>query len=218
MSDHYELPNQTIFIPVGLPCAGKSTFFRELIDLPGVGDNVALVSPDDIRDELYPGYSTGLVPFCDIDNPEVFSKANDRMDGHLLDGWDVWFDAVNTSLLARDMIRYEAEATRSSPEFTGGDLHYIIVDLDVPFTEIISRNESRRAGHRRPPIETLELMRRQKETEGVGLTLGDHEVWNLTWDGGWRMADGFDAPPICVALVDAVNDAFVGGRPVRRDR
>ena len=116
------LSTQTIFIPVGLPCAGKTSFFRCLSDMDGVGDNLALVSPDEIREEVYPGYAAGMIPFSSMDNGEIFPRAYARMERYILDGWDVWFDAVNGNHGARLMIYGHAERVRREAEFKGGDL------------------------------------------------------------------------------------------------
>ena len=210
------LPNQTIFIPVGLPCAGKTSFFQCLSEMPGVGDNVALISPDEIREEVYPGYAAGLVPFRDIDNGEIFPKAYTRMEGRILDGWDIWFDAVNVSQGSRLMIYGCAEATtRLNPNFVGGDLHYVILVLDVPVDQILARNEANRVGHRRPSEKVIASMWSESTEELTYLPTDRAEVWRLRWDGEWKMADGFEPPAICVDLVEAVNGMFTGKRAKR---
>jgi hypothetical protein len=183
--------------------------------MSGVGDNLALVSPDDIREEIYPGYSAGLVPFIDIDNDEIFPRAFARMERHIIEGWDIWFDAINISDHARSDVFVHAEYAKMDPEFSGGELHYVLIVLDIPLEEIKTRNESARVGHRRPPEGTLATMWSIRNEDSVILPADHLETWRLMWDGEWKMADGFEPPTICVDLVDSVNREFSGRRTRR---
>lgn len=209
------LTNQTIFIPIGLPCAGKSSLFRCLSEMSGIGENLALVSPDEIREEIYPGYSAGLIPFKDIDNAEIFPRAYARMERHIIDGWDVWFDAINSNRGSMLMVFGRAEMVRRNPNFSGGDLSYIVILLDVPIDVIISRNEASRVGHRRPPRGALQRMWDERSPNPITLPTESFELWHLVWDGEWKMADDFEPSAICVDLVEAVNGKFSGKRVKR---
>lgn len=213
--EELRLEGQTVFLPAGMPCSGKSTMFEAAASLPGIGENLALVCPDAIREDLHPGYEAGVVPFEDIDNMMVFEKADDQLYRLVVDGYDVWFDAINLHPHRRGRM-FEVELAEEDPAFSGDHVRFIVIHLDVPFEEILRRNQTCRVAHRRPPVERLEKMFEWFQEGADQESPGDlMDVWKLTWDGTWKPAEGFTPGPVCSALIEATNAA---ASPSRRRR
>ena len=80
-----------LFMLIGLPGSGKSTFARNRVKFYGDCNKTRLeiVSSDDIREELYGTRS------CQEDPARVFEIAHERIINSLEQGWDVIFDATN---------------------------------------------------------------------------------------------------------------------------
>jgi len=213
--DELRLEGQTVFLPVGMPCSGKSTMFKAAASLPGIGENLSLVCPDAIREELHPGYEAGVVRFGDIDNLMIFEKAEDQLYRLIVDGYDVWFDAMNVFSSHRRGRMFEVELAELDPAFSGDPVRFIVIHLDVPFDEILRRNQACRVGLRRPPVERLEEMAgwlREDDPEQPSEVV---DVWRLVWDGTWKPAEGFTPGPVCSALIEATN-AFASPSGRRR--
>lgn len=80
-----------LFMLIGLPGSGKSTFARNRVKFYDDCNKTRLeiVSSDDIREELYGTRS------CQKDPARVFEIAHERIINSLEQGWDVIFDATN---------------------------------------------------------------------------------------------------------------------------
>lgn len=80
-----------LFMLIGLPGSGKSTFARNRVKFYDDCNKTRLeiVSSDDIREELYG------TRFCQKDPARVFEIAHERIINSLEQGWDVIFDATN---------------------------------------------------------------------------------------------------------------------------
>lgn len=169
---------QEAFIPIALPASGKTTFGNRI----DAGYNEILsLGPDDVREHLYPGYSEGKIPFEDMDIRYVFDTAYEWAMDILNNGYSLWWDAVNTNR------KHRAEAVANCLRYTK---RVIAVEFNVPFDIIVERNARIREGHRRPPIETLEMMRQQMIDNPVSMNEGFWEVWRFDWNGKiWVLKD-----------------------------
>ena len=81
-----------LFMLIGLPGSGKSTFARNKVKFYDNTCNetkLVIVSSDDIREELYGTRS------CQKDPARIFEIAHERVIEFLEQGWDVIFDATN---------------------------------------------------------------------------------------------------------------------------
>ena len=80
-----------LFMLIGLPGSGKSTFARNRVKFYDDCNKTRLeiVSSDDIREELYGTRS------CQKDPAIIFEIAHERIINSLEQGWDVIFDATN---------------------------------------------------------------------------------------------------------------------------
>ncbi len=90
-----------LLVLVGIPGAGKTTYARQLL---ARCPSLRLVSPDLVREELYPGYARDAVAHEQIDNRRVFSQAFGEVRTALVAGQDVIFDATNLTIDARHML------------------------------------------------------------------------------------------------------------------
>lgn len=167
----------TAYVPIGLPCSGKTTFGNRLSEI--LSGSLLSLGPDDIREHLYPGYAEGLIPFEDMDLEYTFDVARVWADDILRNGYSLWWDAVNTNPVHRAEVIYNC---RKHAE------RIVAVTFDVPFEIVTERNENVRAGHRRPPIRTLLTMADQMRLSPVKREEGFDEVWGLQWrEGGWSV-------------------------------
>ena len=82
-----------LFMLIGLPGSGKSTFARNRVKFYDDCNKTRLeiVSSDDIREELYGTRS------CQKDPAIIFEIAHERIINALEQGWEVIFDATNIS-------------------------------------------------------------------------------------------------------------------------
>ena len=167
---------KTVYVPVGLPGCGKTTFGNALGE--ACDGWVLSMGADDVRDALYPGYSAGTVAFEDMDLTRTFAVAYEWATDILNAGYSLWWDAVNTNKIHRGI------ALRNCRPYAD---RVVAIDLYVPFAEILRRNRDERPGHRRPPRKTLEMMRSQRHRDPVSLAEGFDEVWRFKWTGfTWR--------------------------------
>lgn len=77
-----------LYILIGIPCSGKSTYANKRLD----NANIVIVSTDEIRKEL-----TGTYIFSQETNDRVFDIAKSEIQLWLDKGYDVVFDATNTN-------------------------------------------------------------------------------------------------------------------------
>ena len=118
---------QTLIALSGVPGSGKSTFIRKFVDdHPDYGWQI--IHPDAIREEL-----TGDVN-DQSRNKEVWALAYQRLREASAQGLPVIFDAT----LASPYIRREV-AGSVPPEY-----HRVLVSLDTPLEESLSRNKQRK--------------------------------------------------------------------------
>lgn len=162
---------RTVYVPVALPGAGKTTFGNKLAEL--LDGSLLSMGADDVRECLHPGYSDGKIPFEDMDLGHIFDVAYEWATDILRNGYDLWWDAVNTNVKHRCMV------LENCRPYAG---RIVAVELDVPFDLIVERNEKERQGHRRPPLSTLELMRDQMVSQPVSTDDGFDEVWRYRWE------------------------------------
>ena len=121
MKTQMERMKGTLYVAVGIPASGKSTYGSKL-------KNASIVCPDAIRKELYGDES------IQGDGREVFSIAHKRAQDLLCSGKDVFFDATSVSYRARKSLleRLAAYAEKC-----------IAVYFDTPETVCRERNASR---------------------------------------------------------------------------
>lgn len=161
----------TVYVPVALPAAGKTTFGNRLSEF--FGGSLLSMGADDVRECLHPGYSKGQVPFEEMDIGHVFEVAYGWATDILRNGYSLWWDAVNTNKTHRGIV---IENCRPHAD------RIVAVELNVPFDTIVDRNDTVRQGHRRPPITTLETMYDQLNSQPVSLHEGFDQVWRFRWE------------------------------------
>lgn len=167
----------TVYVPIALPAAGKTTFGNRLAEK--LGGSLLSMGADDVRERLYPGYSEGKIPFESMDLAYTFDVAYEWATDILRNGYDLWWDAVNTNIKHRGMV---IENCRPYAD------RIVAVELNVPFDLIVERNATIRQGHRRPPLATLETMRDQMACQPVSLKEGFDSVWRFRWENdAWRI-------------------------------
>ncbi len=199
-----DLLKQYLYIPIGLPGCGKSTFFKVMRDNEDFPTKLA--SPDKIREEYYPGYEAGEIPFADIDQELIFLEAERRMEDYLLDGFNVWFDALNLYYKSRLVLFHRGEAINNGP-LRPRIMHYVLIKMTMPL-EIIKERQKCRANHRRPPLEKLEKMQKLFDAEtNDNLYFSERsEIWNLEWENEWKIRN--EVPEKCRILVERINQQF----------
>jgi predicted kinase len=196
------LLKQYLYIPVGLPGCGKSTFFQTMRDSKDFFP-VKLASPDVIREEYYPGYEAGEIPFEEIDQEMAFLESERRMQDYLIDGFDVWYDATNLLYKSRMVLYHLGEAINFKP-MCSRIIHYVLIKMNVPL-EII-KERACGCGNRKPPIDRLERMQRQFESNQNLHFPERSEIWDLEWNSEWTILN--DVPEKCKNLVNTINQQF----------
>ena len=141
-----KIDNPTLYILIGVPGSGKSTYAEELFQKSERG--VALVSSDTIRENLYGNES------CQ-DNPKrVFAIAHQAIIDQLTRGYDVIFDATN--IYAKDrmgLIRRVCFEVKKP-------IRFVAIYFDTPIETCVARQELR---DRKVPTKVIEKMGRQME-------------------------------------------------------
>lgn len=87
-----------LLVLVGIPGAGKSTFAAQA---QKHNHSLCIVSPDTVRERLYPGYAAGEGDHHTMDHRAVFRLAYRETEEALLTGHDVIFDATSLSTMRR---------------------------------------------------------------------------------------------------------------------
>lgn len=88
--------NNRLYILIGIPCSGKSTYAANIILKK---PNALIIATDEIRKKL-----TGTYKFSLDSNKMVFDIAKKMIDEALKQGFDVVFDATNTNKKYRNSI------------------------------------------------------------------------------------------------------------------
>lgn len=129
-----------LYVMVGLPASGKSTWAKELIEQHVITSKYAIVSTDDLRQELLGDIN------AQNQNTEVFNEAYKRIQSYLKKGIDVYFDATNINYKKRmDIInRFKKYAD---------DIDAIMIA--TPYEECIERNKKR---ERQVPEDVIKRM------------------------------------------------------------
>lgn len=117
-----------LFIPVGVPGCGKSTFAERVLN----HTNLRIVSTDGIREELVKAGKLKSVSDMSC-NKEVFAKFYHRIEDHLLDHFDVYADATNLTNNARAKFW-------DISDHTGSEMHVIVF---TNLVNAINRNRKR---------------------------------------------------------------------------
>ncbi|MHB9023162.1 MAG: AAA family ATPase [Armatimonadota bacterium] len=87
-----------LLVLVGIPGSGKSSYASRLqARCPGV----CVISPDALRQQLYPGYEDGRVDVRHIDDHRIFQRAYAALAEALHAGRDVLFDATSLTRARR---------------------------------------------------------------------------------------------------------------------
>ena len=141
-----KIDSPTLYILIGVPGCGKSTYAEELYQKSERG--VALVSSDQIRKSLYGNES------CQDNPKKVFEIAHNVIKNQLSVGRDVIFDATN--IYAKDRMNLIRKVCFEVKQ----PVRFIAIYLDTPIETCIARQELR---ERKVPTKVIEKMNRQME-------------------------------------------------------
>jgi predicted kinase len=123
------LPVHNLYIPIGPPAAGKTTWAHTLLNGGLLDDETAIVSPDHYRQVL-----TGDMTNQNV-NSSVFRIVDMILEHRFEHGQDVFLDATNLTL--RDLRRVLAMC-----EYASG-YQIWLHRFDVPEAELRRRNANR---------------------------------------------------------------------------
>ncbi|MHB9132089.1 MAG: AAA family ATPase [Armatimonadota bacterium] len=87
-----------LLVLVGIPGSGKTTYAQQLA---ARCPTARLVSPDLIRERLYPGYAEGRIDVRKINDQHVFRLAYHEAGSALATGYHVIFDATSLTIKRR---------------------------------------------------------------------------------------------------------------------
>lgn len=139
-----KIDNPTLYILIGVPGSGKSTYAEELFQKSDRG--TALVSSDNIREMLYGNAS------CQDNPKKVFEIAHQVIIDQLQKDYDVIFDATNIYANNRKDLILKVCFEVTKP------VRFIAVYFDTPISECIKRQDLR---ERKVPTKVIEKMGRQ---------------------------------------------------------
>ena len=134
----------TLYILIGVPGSGKSTYAKELCEKSERG--VALVSSDEIRKWLFGNES------CQANPKLVFDTAHEAIKNQLSCGYDVVFDATNIYKHNREKLIKKIMFKVTKP------VRFVAIYFDTPIETCIARQELR---ERKVPTKVIEKMARQ---------------------------------------------------------
>ena len=120
-----------LVVVVGIPGSGKTTYARRL---QARCRAMRLVSPDLIRDQLYPGYEQGLVDHRQVNHRRIFDLAYQEVAAALAAGEDVIFDATNLTVSRRRGLLRLAQEHGAIPI-----AHYFPISLPLAFARNAGR-------------------------------------------------------------------------------
>lgn len=115
----------TLYIPIGIPGSGKTTYGK---DLSYVDENLVIVSPDKVRGILYGDIS------IQGDGREVFSIAYYEAIKALKSGKNVYFDATNLTPWTRFRLYERCKQYVNK---------VIAIEFHVSYDSCLERNKSR---------------------------------------------------------------------------
>lgn len=141
-----KIDNPTLYILIGVPGSGKSTYAEELFQKNERG--TALVSSDQIRKSLYGNES------CQDNPKKVFAIAHQATIDQLTRGYDVIFDATNIYARDREDLILKVCFEVKKP------VRFVAIYFDTPISECIKRQDLR---ERKVPTKVIEKMGRQME-------------------------------------------------------
>ena len=139
-----KIENPTLYILIGVPGSGKSTYAEELYQKSEKG--IYIVSSDEIRKYLYGNES------CQSNPSKVFTLAHCVIKSQLRANYDVIFDATNIYKNNREQLIKEILFEIDKP------VRFVAIYFDTPIEECIKRQEYR---NRKVPQKVIEKMGRQ---------------------------------------------------------
>lgn len=151
----------TLFILMGIPCSGKSTYAKKFF----CESNTIIISTDEIRKEL-----TGTYKYSQKTNNAVFETAKSRVEYYLSRNFNVYFDATNTKKSSRKNFIDISKKHHSK---------VVCIVLNTPL-EICKKRNSKRKIDRRIPIETLTTM--SSSVESVSESEGFDKIVYINTD------------------------------------
>ena len=139
-----KIENPTLYILIGVPGCGKSTYAEELAQKSERG--IALVSSDEIRKWLFGNEN------CQANPKLVFDTAHKVIKNQLTCGYDVIFDATNIYKHNREELIKEIMFEVNKP------VRFVAIYFDTPIETCIARQDLR---ERKVPTKVIEKMGRQ---------------------------------------------------------
>lgn len=131
--------NGKLFVMVGIPGSGKSTFAKRVAEVI----NGVVISSDDIREEMFGDAS------IQGDPKVIFAEVEKRVKENLAKGKHVFLDSTSVK------VKNRRESVEKYKDYSS---ELICVVIDTPFEESVKRNASR---ERVVPEFVLERMRDQ---------------------------------------------------------
>lgn len=143
-----KIKNPTLYILIGVPGCGKSTYAEELSEKLVKKHDVVVstISSDKIRKHLYGDES------CQDCPSKVFAIAHNVIKNQLSVGYDVIFDATNIHKHNREELIKEVLFEVNKP------VRFVAIYFNTPIEECIKRQELR---DRKVPKKVIEKMARQ---------------------------------------------------------
>jgi len=215
-----EIMARYIIIPIGLPGSGKTHLYNaaKKVYSPFL---LQFCSPDAVREQVYPGYEEGYIPFDEIDQTAMFVTAHRDMEDALLYGDNAYFDATNLTIEARTVVYHRGQAIDYALSYSF-NLHYILIYLNIPYKEVLCRNEAR-GEHRVPDRERLDLWngffqtdikKFRKDPNDMTVHFA-HEIpnpervhaclWNWDEGIGWVDEELCESHDVCESILQASN-------------